>query len=572
MLTLLHSTSPFASTSKPVLETTRAKAKVKACFLSRFNNNPTLSLRKHACTVSATTQDEISPDIVASTLHDLKTERKITNKRLLDACQLLEEMAYKEQKPSPSLARTLIYILCSRGLLRKAVRVVKLMLCSSTLLDQATCTFMIEALSNKGAYECAIQLLDEMHQRGCTLNPDVCHNLTISLCNQAYGGSVWPHLEKLIQKGFAPTNRHVLPCLIEAAYLQRGADTAVHVLYQIMLGGVRPSRACYNNILTAFKKENRASEALELFLALPSHMKHNLVTYNILLNALGDQGQWREAETLLDSMMERKICPNIVTYRILILVIANNGYADEALQIAEELDRNGFRTDEWCFNPIITRFCSERRVDMVHKCLEIMKRCNCHLNEGKYKAITVLCKVGMVDEAFDILESLRHSQGKMLHNFYGKVVLPYLCRKGSTLEAIQILTKLAQVRYTPSSQTISSFVIGLCMEGLHEEALNMFEMTDKYHIKPDASNYKKLISHLCKGGRTDLAIMALEKMVMKGYEPTQSMYLDVIEGIGCQGRKDLVRKLLRELNARQQVSQENMEWISVKFCLDDVEF
>jgi hypothetical protein len=61
-------------------------------------------------------------------------------------------------------------------------------------------------------------------------------------------------------------------------------------------------------------------------------------------------------------------------------------------------------------------------------------------------------------------------------------------------------------------------------------------------------------------------------MVMKGYEPTQSMYLDVIEGIGCQGGKDLVKKLLRELNSRGNLSHVNMEKISVKFCLDDFEY
>jgi pentatricopeptide repeat protein len=523
------------------------------------------------CAASTATQVKISHEMVASTLRELKTEKKITKQKLLDACQLLEEMANQGQKPSPSLARTLIYVLCSRGFLRKAVRVVKLMLDSTTLLDRATCTFVIETLSNKGAYDYTIQLLDEMKQRGCTPDPDVYYTLTMSLCNQAYGGCVWHHLEKLIQKGFAPTTRYVLPSLIEAAYLQKGADTAVSVLYQVMLRGVQPNMACYNNILTAFKKENRASEALELFLALPHDMKYNLVTYNILLNALGDQGWWRETETLLDSMTERGIVPNIITYRILILVIANNGYADEALQIAEELGRNRFKTDEWCFNPIIARFCSERRLDMVHKCLKSMERWNCHLKEGTYKAIAVLCKEGMVDEAFDILEALRLKQGTMLQSFYDNV-LPYLCRKGSTLEALQILTKLAQIGYTPRSWIISLFVIGLCMEGLHEEALNMFEVADKYHMKLDSGNYKKLISRLCKGRRIDLAIAALEKMVMKGYEPTQSMYLDVIEGIGCQGGKDLVKKLLRELNSRGNLSHVNMEKISVKFCLDDFEY
>ncbi|KAJ4787984.1 Pentatricopeptide repeat-containing protein [Rhynchospora pubera] len=570
MRTLLHSISPFPSTGKAVTETSRTKP--KAFSLPNLKKNSTLPLKKHVCAFSASSHDEISPETTSTAFSfpDLKNFKKVNKKQLTVAYQLFEEMADKGLRPAPSRAKNLIYSLCSHGFVRKAVRVVEIMLRSGTLLSESICTFIIENLTNIGAYEYVIQLLDEMEQRGCTINPDVYRTLTIFLCRKAATSQVWPYLDKLIQKGLAPTNSYVIANLLEAAQRQGGADLAVSVLYQMLLKGWEPNLVCYNNILNAFKKENRASEALELYEALPPHMKSNLITHNILLNALGDQGLWREAEALLDSMMERGIMPNIITYRGLILVIANGGYPDEALEIAEELGRNGFRTDAWCFNPVLTQFSSECRLDMVHKCLESMDRWNCPVNSGTYRAIAVLCDKNMVDEAFGILESLREKQGANLHWFYGKVVLPYLCHKGNTFEAFQILTKLSQVGYAPNSQTVSSFVSGLCMEGLYEEAIEMFEVMDKYNVQPDESNYNKLISGLCDGGRTDLAMLALERMVIKGYEPTESTYVEIIEWIGYQGRRDLAGELLKELFARGCVSEESMEKISLKFCLDEV--
>lgn len=568
MPTLLHSVCPFPSTGKPVPETSRGNA--KTCFLSPLTTNPTLSLKKKVSVTSTASEDEVS-ETTTFTLPDLNY-KKITKRKLLHAYQLFVEMADKGHRAMPSLGKTLIYNLCSLGMFRKAVRIVELMLRSGTVLGKSVCTFIIENLTNIGAYEYAIQLLDEMEQRGCTLNRDVYNNLTMSLCQQEPTCQVWHCMDKLIQKGLTPTNPYVLSNLLDAAYLEGGADLVISVLYQILLRGGEPNLVSYNKVLTALKKENRVSEALELFSVLPAHMTSNVITYNILLSALGDQGRWREAEAILDSMMENGILPNIVTYKGLILVIANNGYPEEALEIAEELARHGFKTDEWCFNPVIAQFCSECRLDMVHKCLESMEKWNCPFSSGTYRAIALLCKKGMLDEAFDILESLRKKQGTVLHLFYGKVVLPYLCHKGNTLEAFQILSKLVQLNYTPNPQTISFFVKGLCLEGLHEEALEVFEEMGKFNFRPDVHKYNKLVVELCKGGRIDLAMKALEKMVMKGHEPKESTYVEIIEGIGNLGRKDIVAELLTELYVREVVSQKSREIISLKFCLDNVGF
>ncbi|KAF3333693.1 pentatricopeptide repeat-containing protein [Carex littledalei] len=568
---LLHSICSFPSTVKSVFETSRTKP--KASFLSHLTKNPTLSLKKQVCATSATFQDEISPEITTINLPDRKNYSK-KRKRILEAYQLFEKMTDQGHKPTPSTCNTLVFALCDHGMFRKAVQIVEFMLRSGMLLDEV-CTLIVKNLTTIGAYEYAIQLLDEMEQRGCTLDPEVYDKLIKSLCRKAdtlNPSRGWHCLDKLVQKGLASTNPDTINRLINTAYLQGGTYLTVSVLTQILLRGGEPDFRCYHKVLAAYKEDDLASEALELFSVLPPSLKYDLGIYNVLLNTLGYQGRWSEAEALLDDMMERGFMPDIVTYKGLILAIANKGYTQEALEIVEELRINEFEIDTWCFNPIIMRFCSEGQLNMVHKCLKNMERWNCPFNNGTCRAIALLCNRGMLDEAVKILESLRQKKGNELHSFYGKELFGYLCCRGNTFEALQILTKLEQVQYTPKLQTFLYFVNGLCMECFHEEAVEMFEVMDKYNVRPNIDNYNKLVLELCKGGRIDLAIMALEKMVKKGYEPTESTYVIIIEAIGNLERKDLVGELLRELYARGEVSQESVEKISLKFCLDNVGF
>ncbi|KAF3336347.1 pentatricopeptide repeat-containing protein [Carex littledalei] len=557
---LLHSICSFPSTAKSLFET-----KPNPCFLSlsHLTKNPTLSLKKQVCTTCATLQDE----------NEMFPQTEITTKTkyvlLLEAYQLFQKMTNQGHKPTPSMCNTLVFALCDHGMFRKAVWIVEFMLRSDVMLLDKVCTLIIKNLISIGAYEYAIQLLDEMEHRGCTVDPNVCDTLTHSMCRKdCYS---W---DKLIQKGLAPTNPNTINKLLNAAYLEGGAYLTVSMLTQILLRGGEPNFRCYRAVLRAYREDNLVNEALELFLVMPPCLKYHLTTYNILLHALGQHGRWNEAGALLDDMMERGIMPDISTYEILILTIANKGYTHEALEIVEQLVINGFEINAWCINPIIMRFCSEGQLNMVHKCLKSMERWKCPFNSRTYGAIALLCNRGILDEAFQILESLRQKQGKELHSFYGKEVLSYLCSKGNTLEALQILTKLeqVQVQYTPDLQTLVHVVNGLGEECFYEEAVEMFEVMDKYNVRPDINNYNKLVLQLCKGGRIDLAINALEKMVMKGYEPTERTYVIIIEAIGNLERKDLVGELLSELYARGKVSQESMEKISLKFCLDNVGF
>ncbi|KAF3336352.1 pentatricopeptide repeat-containing protein [Carex littledalei] len=562
---LLHSICSFPSTAKSVFET-----KPKVCFLSlsHLTKNPTLSLKKQVCTTCATLQDE----------NEMFPQTEITTKTkyvfLLEAYQLFQKMTNQGHKPTPSACNSLVFSLCDHGMFRKAVWIVEFMLRSGVTLLDEVCTLIIKNLITIGAYEYAIQLLDEMEHRGCTVNPNVCDTVTNSMCREAVTCRGWHFWDKLIQKGLAPTKPKIINKLLMVAYPQGGAYLTVSMLTQILLRGGEPDSRCYQAVLRAYRDDNLVNEALELFLVLPPCLKYHLITYDILLHALGQQGRWNEAEAILDDMMERGIMPDIVTYTGLIVAIANKGYAHEALEIVEQLGINGFEIGARCFNPIIMRFCSEGQLNMVHKCLKSMERWKCPSNCGTYRAIALLCNRGILDEAFQILESLRQKQGKELHSFYGKEVILYLCSKGNTLEALQILTKLeqVQVQYTPDLQTLVHVVNGLGEECFYEEAVEMFEVMDKYNVRPNIDNYNKLVLLLCKGGRIDLAINALEKMVMKGYEPTQRTYSIIIEAFGNLERKDLVGELLRELYARGKVSQQSMEKISLKFCLDNVGF
>ncbi|KAJ3674495.1 hypothetical protein LUZ60_005111 [Juncus effusus] len=564
MSTVLYSISPFLSAG-----TNRTNP--KQCSFSHLRKSSAFPHPlKKPFTIFASSRKASSPREISFRLPKWKEGTKVFKPKLTNSFFQLDKMVREGYTPDSSEAQDLLLDLCGEGMLLKSVRVMELILESNAEPDQFTRTFMIETLSSIGAHEYALKLLDKMLQRGLTLDDQVYDSLTDSLCRQAFSRQSLHQLEKLINEGLVPCNTHGFAALLEAAYYEKGVDEAMSLMYQILKKG-KPyaNMVCYNIILTALCKENRVSEALELFEALSLVViRRSLISYNILLKALCNEGRWRDAENLFDEM-EKSYYPSIITYKGLIQVIANKGYPEEALQIAELIANSGFKTDGWCFNPIIARFCLENRVDMVHKVLELMQKVKCDVNEGTYLAICVLCTEDNADAAFSILEGIRKKQRLSLHQFYIKV-FPYLCRKGSTFEAIQILNKLAQLGFTPNSVVISSLANGLCMEGMLEEAMEMFELRENNGIRSEVMNYNTLILGLCKAGRVDLALTVHERMILRGYKPNENTYVYIAEGIAYQDRRDLAKELLRELSLRNIVSENTVDRLYLKFCLDDV--
>nr|CAD1841478.1 unnamed protein product [Ananas comosus var. bracteatus] len=193
----------------------------------------------------------------------------------------------------------------------------------------------------------------------------------------------------------------------------------------------------------------------------------------------------------------------------------------------------------------------------------------CKLNKIR-KAVRVMelmVRSGKVVEAFSILQNLASKQNASMHDFYRNVI-SFLCKKGNTYAAFQLLHEITRHGFVPDSYTNSSLIRGLCMEGMLDEAIEIFEVMEENGSVPDLDNYNALILGLCKAQRTDLSFDIYETMIAKGYVPNETTYTILVEGIAHEDETDLAAEVLKELHMRNVISQNTMERITMQYDLE----
>ncbi|TKY63152.1 Pentatricopeptide repeat-containing protein [Spatholobus suberectus] len=104
----------------------------------------------------------------------------------------------------------------------------------------------------------------------------------------------------------------------------------------------------FSTIISGFGKEKRMDSALILFDWMKKRKVEtngsygpNLFIYNGLLGVVKQSGQFAEMEAILNEMAEDGITYNVVTYNTLMAIYVEKGECDKALNVLEEIHRNG---------------------------------------------------------------------------------------------------------------------------------------------------------------------------------------------------------------------------------------
>ncbi|KAG2325937.1 hypothetical protein Bca52824_008665 [Brassica carinata] len=520
-------------------------------FVSRL---PTAFPHKGIPRVFASTQITLSPKDSAFTItgSNRKPDSFPNDPTLNNHFSHLQGLVTKGHKPNLTHSTQLLYDLCKANRLKKAIRVIELMVTSGVIPDASAYTYL---------------LVEKMEDHGFPSNTVTYNALVRGLCMLGSLNQSLQFVERLMERGLAP-NAFTYSFLLEAAYKERGTDEAVRLLDEIIARGGEPNLVSYNVLLTGFCKEGRTDDALKMFRELPEKgFKPNVVSYNICLRCLCCDGRWEEANELLAEMDGGDRSPSVVTYNILINSLAFHGRTDQAMEVLNEMGKGVTATS---YNPVILRLCKEGKVDLVVKCLDDMIYRRCRPNEGTYNAIGALCdEQDKVREAFYIIQSLSKEQRCCTHDFY-KSVITSLCRKGNTYAAFKLLCEMTRCGFEPDSHTYSALIRGLCNEGMFDGAMEVLSiMEESEWCKPTVDNFNAMILGFCKIRRTDLALEVFETMVVERKRmPSETTYVILVEGIAHENELELAREVLEELRSRKVVGQNAVDRIVMQFNLD----
>lgn len=166
-----------------------------------------------------------------------------------------------------------------------------------------------------------------------------------------------------------------------------------------------------NKIIFAFSKCGQKDKSLVIF----DHVKRqkyglDLVTYNIVLDILGDTGRVDEMLYVFASIKDTDFIPDIVSYNTLINGLRKVGRFDICFVYFKEMTENGIEPDLLTYTALIEIFGRSGNVEESLKCFREMKLKGVLPSIYIYRSlIQNLNKTGKVELARELLEELNSS-------------------------------------------------------------------------------------------------------------------------------------------------------------------
>lgn len=303
-------------------------------------------------------------------------------------------------------------------------------------------------------------------------------------------------------------------------------------------------------------------EAVAAFNAVEPYMR-NATVANALLSLMLMGGRVDDALKLIDEMLESKLdhFPNRNTLDIMLSQVLSRNWSgrnlkeEEISQLVIKLMKNGVFPSSIWLTQTITMFCRfgrcDRAWDLVHELMRL---------GGKVD--TVPCNAlmtGLIKEQdFQrmnlLMKEMKEKNIQPDVVTYG-ILINHLCKIRRVDEAIEVLEKMkvdaeenGGISVEPDVVLYNTLIDGLCKVGRQEEALVLMEkMKSEDGCSPTTSTYNTIMDGFCKVGEIDRSFELFNQMNNEGVIPNVITYNTLIDGMCKCGRVSSALQLLNEM-------------------------
>ncbi|KAG6415007.1 hypothetical protein SASPL_122406 [Salvia splendens] len=211
-------------------------------------------------------------------------------------------------------------------------------------------------------------------------------------------------------------------------------------------------------------------------------------TYNISIQVLMEKSRDTEAE-----MQAKNICPNEITYSILISSCCRAGDVGKALRLHDEMAlAKGVLPDLGMFNTLIVGHCENANTEHAVSLLKEMERMKIAPDKVTYDTMMQsYCRVGKVEDAYSLLDVMSRRPDCISYN----ILICGYSKRGDMKDVMRIRDEMLSLGLDLNWLTFNAILEGLCEHGEgagnHAEVF-LKEMVYK-GINPDDSTYISLI-------------------------------------------------------------------------------
>ncbi|XP_047090213.1 pentatricopeptide repeat-containing protein At5g02830, chloroplastic-like [Lolium rigidum] len=374
----------------------------------------------------------------------------------------------------------------------------------------------MEAFGKRKELKHALKVFRALKDQLGGINMFACRSI-IDICSHC-GSSVQARIifEGLLAEKITP-NTHVFNSLMNANAHSLSYNFSVYKHMQKL--GVPPDLASYNILLKTCCNAREFNLAQEIYEEIKKKehggaLKLDVFTYSTMIKVFAEAKMWKKASNIKDDMRAVGVRLNLVTWSSLINAYANSGLVDGAIEILEEMIRDGCQPTAPCFNIILT---------------SLVKSCQ-------------------YDRAFRLFNSWRESGIKVSLSVEQKKCLPdnftfceeHLSKNGGTILVV------------PFRPTVTTYNILMMACGTNDErAKSVMNEMRRSGLCPDRISWSILIDIYGTSQNRNGAIQALRRMQRVGIKLNVSAYTVAIKA--CVESKDMKMAfhLFEEMKAQQ---------------------
>lgn len=393
----------------------------------------------------------------------------------------------------------------------------------------------MEAFGKRKELKHALKVFGALKDQLGGINMFACRSI-IDICSHC-GSSVQARIifEGLLAEKITP-NTHVFNSLMNANAHSLSYNLSVYKHMQKL--GVSPDLASYNILLKTCCNAREFDSAQEIYEEMKKKEQNGLLkldvfTYSTMMKVFAEAKMWKMASNIKEDMRAVGARLNLVTWSSLINAYANSGLVDGAIEILEEMIRDGCQPTAPCFNIILTALVKSRQYDRAFRLFYSWKEsgirislsleqkgclpdnftfCKEHPSSNggtilevpfrptvtTYNILMMAC--GTNDErARSIMNEMRRN-GLCPDRISWSILMDIYGTSQNRNGAIQALRRMQRVgiKLNVSAYTVA---IKACVESKDlNTALHLFEEMKAHQLKPNMVTYRTLLTARCKYG------------------------------------------------------------------------
>lgn len=301
-----------------------------------------------------------------------------------------------------------------------------------------------------------------------------------------------------------------------------------------------PDTRCYNVALAAAAKRGTKEglrAAMDIFDSMPNPSLNNpvlgkpaknLVTFNTMIDAFANAGQYENAHGVFQSLKDSKLSPDKVSYTTVIKAAIKSGNLEKVFDVLDDMKWIGIQPDIVSYNTIIESLCNSNKLFEAKDMVNEMESTSVSPDSMTYGLLMKgLLKADKPGPCLTLFESACADSrtAALTDNVYlYTTAITAAAALGDHERALDLVSRMNRAGVKPNKKTLTA-LMGACIAGKKYDAASDIFLKIK---KPDSYSISVGLKAMCLSKKFDNALelitdqrsgqkMLTGKQVMSGY-------------------------------------------------------